>query len=177
MATPSSILAWRIPWKEDPGRLQSVGSQRVKHDWARRHACALLGPSDAASLSLYKGHIFRKAFLDYPRQKSPSSSCFLSDPRLISFRVLYLWEMTLFVSLLFQPPLLLSLVLGELPEACPLSPTDPAFRTNPGGAALLRLNVTENLLRSYIISFLCRAIAAKNKGNFYLLLPLLKVQA
>lgn len=85
--------------------------------------------------------------------------------------------MTLFVSLLFQPPLLLSLVLGELPEACPLSPTDPAFRTNPGGAALLRLNVTENLLRSYIISFLCRAIAAKNKGNFYLLLPLLKVQA
>ena len=28
----SSILAWRIPWTEEPGRLQSVGSQRVGHD-------------------------------------------------------------------------------------------------------------------------------------------------
>ena len=32
MATHSSILAWRIPWTEDPGRLQSMGSQRVQHD-------------------------------------------------------------------------------------------------------------------------------------------------
>ena len=34
MATHSSILAWRIPWTEEPGRLQSTGSQRVRHDWA-----------------------------------------------------------------------------------------------------------------------------------------------
>ena len=34
MATHSSILAWRIPWTEEPGGLQSVGSQRVGHDWA-----------------------------------------------------------------------------------------------------------------------------------------------
>ena len=32
MATLSSILAWRIPWTEEPGRLQSMGSQRVKTD-------------------------------------------------------------------------------------------------------------------------------------------------
>ena len=32
MATHSSILAWRIPWTEEPTRLQSVGSQRVAHD-------------------------------------------------------------------------------------------------------------------------------------------------
>ena len=32
MATHSSILAWRIPWTEDPGRLQFMGSQRVGHD-------------------------------------------------------------------------------------------------------------------------------------------------
>ena len=32
MATHYSILAWRIPWKEEPGRLQSRGSQRVGHD-------------------------------------------------------------------------------------------------------------------------------------------------
>ena len=34
MATHSSILAWRIPWTEEPGGLQSVGSQRVGHAWA-----------------------------------------------------------------------------------------------------------------------------------------------
>ena len=34
MVTHSSILAWRIPWTEEPGRLQSTGSQRVRHDWA-----------------------------------------------------------------------------------------------------------------------------------------------
>ena len=33
MATRSSILAWRIPWTEEPGELQSTGSQRVGHDW------------------------------------------------------------------------------------------------------------------------------------------------
>ena len=34
IATHSSILAWRIPWTEEPGRLQSTGSQRVGHDSA-----------------------------------------------------------------------------------------------------------------------------------------------
>ena len=32
MATHSSTLAWKIPWIEEPGRLQSMGSQRVGHD-------------------------------------------------------------------------------------------------------------------------------------------------
>ena len=34
MATHSSTLAWKIPWTEEPHRLQSMGSQRVGHDWA-----------------------------------------------------------------------------------------------------------------------------------------------
>ena len=34
MATHFSILAWRIPWTEELGGLQSMGSQRVGHDWA-----------------------------------------------------------------------------------------------------------------------------------------------
>ena len=34
MATHSSVLAWRIPWTEEPGRLQFMGLQRVRHDWA-----------------------------------------------------------------------------------------------------------------------------------------------
>ena len=33
MATHSSILAWKIQWMEEPGRLQSMGSQGVGHDW------------------------------------------------------------------------------------------------------------------------------------------------
>jgi len=33
MATHSSTLAWKIPWMEEPGRLQSMGSLRVGHDW------------------------------------------------------------------------------------------------------------------------------------------------
>ena len=34
VATHSSILAWRSPWVEEPGRLRSMGSQRVRHDWS-----------------------------------------------------------------------------------------------------------------------------------------------
>ena len=37
MATYSRILAWEIPWTEETGRLQSMGSQRVRHDWAPVH--------------------------------------------------------------------------------------------------------------------------------------------
>ena len=37
MATHSSILVWRVPWTEEPGGLQSVGSQRVWPDWTAEH--------------------------------------------------------------------------------------------------------------------------------------------
>ena len=50
METYSSILAWKIPWTEEPGRLQFIGSQRVRHDWVtsllsmatsrRAHCCS-----------------------------------------------------------------------------------------------------------------------------------------
>ena len=36
MATHPSILAWRIPWTEEPGGLQSMELQRVRHDWAAK---------------------------------------------------------------------------------------------------------------------------------------------
>ena len=48
-ATCSSILAWRIPWTEEPGRLQSMGTQRV-------------GPNGAISLSFFEIH--RKLWMD-----------------------------------------------------------------------------------------------------------------
>ena len=37
MAAHSSTIAWKIPWREEPGRLQSMGSLRVGHDWAIPH--------------------------------------------------------------------------------------------------------------------------------------------
>ena len=37
MATHSTILAWKIPWIEEPGRLQSMGWQRVRHNLAIKH--------------------------------------------------------------------------------------------------------------------------------------------
>ena len=36
MATHSSVFAWRIPWTEEPGGLQSMGSQRVRHNWSNQ---------------------------------------------------------------------------------------------------------------------------------------------
>ena len=39
MATHSSILAWEIPWTEEPGCLQSMGSQRIGYNLATEHAC------------------------------------------------------------------------------------------------------------------------------------------
>ena len=43
VATHYSILAWRIPWTEEPGGLQSMGSQRVRHDWATNTHTHILG--------------------------------------------------------------------------------------------------------------------------------------
>ena len=42
MATHSSIVAWKIPWTEEPGGLQSMELQRVGHDWARTHTSVYL---------------------------------------------------------------------------------------------------------------------------------------
>ena len=53
MATHSSILAWRIPWTKEPGRLQSMGSQRVTHNLATN-----------TLLNLYAEYIMRNAGLD-----------------------------------------------------------------------------------------------------------------
>ena len=40
-ATRSSILAWEIPWTEEPGGLQSMGSQRVGHDWVNNTSISI----------------------------------------------------------------------------------------------------------------------------------------
>ena len=40
MTTHFSVLAWRVPWTEEPGGLQPMWSQRVGHDWATKHSTA-----------------------------------------------------------------------------------------------------------------------------------------
>ena len=51
MATQSSILAWKIPWAEEAGRLQSMGSLRVRHNWVISTICSLtVGNSNGKNL-------------------------------------------------------------------------------------------------------------------------------
>ena len=77
MATHSSILAWRIPWSEEPGRLRSTGSQRVGHDWA-------------TSLSLLE-------------TKHPGTLCFplLLDPLFLTFALCFPRLLAYFVALYY----------------------------------------------------------------------------
>ena len=50
MAPHSSTLAWKIPWMEEPGRLQSMGSQRVGHDWATSFSLSCIGEGNGNPL-------------------------------------------------------------------------------------------------------------------------------
>ena len=61
MAPHCSTLAWKIPWTEEPGRLQSMGSLRVRHDWA-------------TSLSLF-------TFTHWRRKWQPTPVFLLENPR------------------------------------------------------------------------------------------------
>ena len=56
MATHSSVLAWRIPWTEEPGGLQSMGSQRVEHDLVTKPPTGTVmnGFSDEVTLLLFQ---------------------------------------------------------------------------------------------------------------------------
>ena len=51
MTTHSSVLAWRIPWTEELGGLQSMGSERVRHDWVTKHPRYSGSPNTEQSLS------------------------------------------------------------------------------------------------------------------------------
>ena len=70
MATHSRALAWKIPWMEEPGRLQSMGSLRVGHDWETslsrigggngnpfQYSC-LKNPMDRGELKVTKAMVF-----------------------------------------------------------------------------------------------------------------------
>ena len=84
MATHSSVLAWRIPRTEEPGRLQSMGSQRVRHNWATQHSTVRicqspipnfipLHPTQACGFSSSHVWIWE---LDYKESGVPKNWCF-----------------------------------------------------------------------------------------------------
>ena len=100
MATHSSILAWRIPWAEEPGGLQSMWSQRVRQDWsdlARTHVGAQLFlenifcPFSMDFLSFFPDLVCHSTFVSVPacwstaykRQSSPKTltACLWPDWR------------------------------------------------------------------------------------------------
>ena len=60
MATVLSILAWRIPWTEEPGGLQSIGSQRVRHNWS--NLASLYKPLDILSPNTPAQHTLSSVF-------------------------------------------------------------------------------------------------------------------
>ena len=50
MAPHSNTLAWKIPWAEEPGRLQSMGSRRVRHDWVTSLSLSCIGEGNGTPL-------------------------------------------------------------------------------------------------------------------------------
>jgi len=52
MGTHSSTLAWKIPWMEEPGGLQSLGSRRVGHDWATSLSLSCIGEGNGTHSSV-----------------------------------------------------------------------------------------------------------------------------
>ena len=65
MATHASILAWRIPWTEEPGGLQSMGSQRVGHNWSDL-ACIVQYFIDVATTSSLSIHLLMDIYVGKP---------------------------------------------------------------------------------------------------------------
>ena len=70
MTTHSSTLAWKVPWTEEPGRLQSTGSQRVGYDWANSLlscSCSFFVPGKLVSIILAKEHFFSVSLREVPQ--------------------------------------------------------------------------------------------------------------
>ena len=72
MATHSSTLAWRIPWREEPGRLQSMGSQRVGHDWATSLSLFTLHSYSYLFIYFFPHHMACGIFIPWPGIKPVS---------------------------------------------------------------------------------------------------------
>ena len=66
MATHFSILAWRIPWSEEPGGLQSKGSQRVKQDWMTNTFTFWLEHNSSQQKTVFQTYLSQIIFALHP---------------------------------------------------------------------------------------------------------------
>ena len=96
MATHSSILAWRVPWMEEPGRLQSMGLQGVRHDWATSLSLSFTNDSQPSLI---------------PTKISPPPQAFQDSSKNIpSPFPAWMWRHSLGFLPAFPPPSLVSLI-------------------------------------------------------------------
>ena len=87
MAPHSSTLAWKIPWTEEPGGLQSMGSLSVGHDWSdlaaadyhHQHPGHGISQSDGNTSVLWGWHMFHLSYQSSQRKAKPSP-CHLDGP-------------------------------------------------------------------------------------------------
>ena len=98
MVTHSSILAWRIPWTEKPGRLWPVGSQRVRHDWSdsvTRQQFLVVNPSITACS--HRFFFVLRTFRIYSLSKFQIHNTILKLEEVIEFQLSYSksWRMML----------------------------------------------------------------------------------
>ena len=81
--THSSVLAWRSPWTEKPGRLQSIGSQRAGHDWsnvARMHTFGFLSKAPYPMVLSYPLSSFPHCWASLCGSDGKESACDAGDP-------------------------------------------------------------------------------------------------
>ena len=100
MATHSSTLAWKILWTEKPGRLQSMGSQRIGHNWATSLTHSLSAFRDRVCPGLHKN-----AWYMVPFQKGRSNLECIKRWLLVSlmwFLVTDLKQQTSYISVVFN---------------------------------------------------------------------------
>ena len=93
MATHSSILAWTIPWTEEPGRIQSRGSQRVGYNWATKHILMIQEAREKSFKEKHKKNIFTELYYIYQYHK------FTLFTGWIIFQYLYQWCLTWYKTL------------------------------------------------------------------------------
>ena len=76
MATHSNILVWKIPWTEEPGGLQSRGSQRVEHEWDKNaHYTSFLFSTEVLARAIRQVKNWKKMF----EKEQIKLSLFLKD--------------------------------------------------------------------------------------------------
>ena len=145
MAIHSSTLAWKIPWTEEPGRLQSMRSQRVGHDWVTSLTYLLLVQLEPSSQqvprdqqqALIKSRVLTSSnhsqpYLNYPCsellvsmfQKPPTPPSWGPGSSFLAHSLCYYvsqhwapkaWFQRMLLSLLLLPPYLPGVILNRFP--------------------------------------------------------------